>query len=91
LPIEQYLGISDVQWRDSSARVENTYYLIAWSIMNSLLSSQRGIDTLRLVLSDMRSNGRFGGGSLVEMFDRSYPGGIRKLDRDWRIWIESRE
>jgi hypothetical protein len=91
LPIEQYLGISDVQWRGSSARVENTYYLVAWSIMNSLLSSRQGIDTLRLVLSDMRSQGRFGGGSLVEMFNRAYPGGIRKLDRDWRTWIESRE
>ncbi len=90
LPLEQYLGISNTQWRGSSARVENTYYLVAWSVMSSLLSTQRGIDTLRLVLSDMRSLGRSRERGLLEMFNSGYPGGIKKLDRDWRMWIESR-
>jgi hypothetical protein len=85
LPVKQYLGISSVQWRGSSARVENTYYLIAWSRMSSLLSSQQGIDSLCQVLSDLRSNGRSSEGGLVEMFSSAYPGGIGQLDRDWRI------
>ncbi len=88
-PIEQYLGISNKQWRESSLRVENAHYMVAWSIMSSLLSSQQGIDTLRSVLSNMQSKGWWREGQLVVIFADAYPGGIKKLDRDWRDWIRS--
>jgi len=88
-PIEHYLGISNKQWRESSARVESTHYMVAWSIMSSLLSSRHGIDTLRAVFSSMRSKGWWKEGQLVVIFAEAYPGGIKKLDRDWRNWIRS--
>jgi hypothetical protein len=88
-PIEQYLGVSNKQWRESSIRVENTHYMVAWSIMRSLLSSQQGIDTLRTVFSTMQSKGWWKEGQLVVIFADAYPGGTKKLDRDWRKWIRS--
>ncbi|MBV1880619.1 MAG: DUF4124 domain-containing protein [Pseudomonadales bacterium] len=90
-PVEYYLNISNKQWRAAPARVENSYYMIAWSLMSAMLSSQEGIDSLRAVFSNLNSSGWWKkDGGLAALFADSYPGGLTKLDGDWRRWIESR-
>ncbi len=88
-PMEEYLRISNKQWSGSSARVERTYYIVAWSMMSSLLSSRHGIDTLRVVLANLPSKSWRKEDGLVALFNDAYPGGVRKMDQDWRHWIES--
>lgn len=89
-PLEEYLNISNQAWRASPARVENSYYMIGWSIMSTLLASQQGIESLRAILSNLNNSGWWHEGGLTALFNDSYPGGIKNLDRDWRAWIEAR-
>ena len=84
-----YLSISNIQWSNESTRVELSYYMVAWSMMRFLLSSPQGVDTLRQVISACKKQPWWQKGKLAGLFAESYPGGITKLDYDWRKWINS--
>ena len=85
-PLTDYLRIPDQQWGAESGRVENTYYMIAWSLMRFLITTEHGMRALAQALQSQR----FRSGDpneLVTLLDATYPGGIRRLDREWRTWI----
>ena len=86
-PAASYMKISSQKWHDSSSRVENMYYKVAWSIMRYLVSNKTGQKTLRAVMNDIRTDNKWNESNLAELFNKHYPGGVKKLDRDWRSWI----
>ncbi len=87
LSFGDYLSISNKEWRTESARVERSYYMIAWSMMRFLASSKTGIKTLHAVIHSGKVKPWWNGKSLPKRFADNYPGGLKKLDAHWRSWI----
>lgn len=90
LSFKEYLNISSNGWREESARVERSYYTVAWSMMRFLVSSEQGIAALKNDINDIKLRKNppwWQKDRLVEIFAEHYPGGIDKLDADWRNWI----
>jgi hypothetical protein len=85
---EENLMVSDLTWHNESARVERSYYNIAWSMMRFMLSSQEGITAVRHSLETCKKIICWQSAQIVEQFSQSYPGGMQQLDEDWRRWIE---
>ena len=86
---EENLMVSDLTWHNESARVERSYYNIAWSMMRFMLSTQEGITTMRQTMATCKKTLCWQSAQIVELFGQSYPGGIKQIDEDWRQWIES--
>ena len=85
-PLTDYLRIPDSAWGKESARVESSYYMIAWSLMRFLITTEHGM----LALAKTLQSQRFRSGEpdeLVAAFGATYPGGINRLDREWRAWV----
>ena len=84
--VADYLRIPDQKWGAESARVENSYYMIAWSLMRFLITTEDGMRALAQTLQAQR----FRSGDIDELVNQlgaAYPGGLRQLDRQWREWI----
>lgn len=86
LPAAHYLDIRDSAWGSESGRVENMYYMIAWSLMRFLVSTDHGREALAVSLRRQRYFSDQPG-ELAGMLDEVYPGGVQRLDIDWRHWI----
>lgn len=84
--LESYLNIPNRQWGAESSRVENTYYMVAWSLMRYMITTERGMSALAQTLQK-QSVYRQEPTGLATTLGNAYPGGIEKLDRDWRSWI----
>lgn len=90
LSFKEYLNIPSRGWSEESARVERSYYTVAWSMMRFLVSTEQGKNSLKkdiIDIKDRKNNPWWQKGRLTEIFDKHYPGGIGKLDADWRKWI----
>ena len=81
-----YLAIPNRQWGAESSRVESTYYMVAWSLMRYLITTEQGMRALAQTLDQHRFYSE-APGELERSLGGVYPGGIEKLDRDWRYWI----
>lgn len=88
LPAAHYLEIRDSAWGSESGRVENMYYMVAWSLMRFLVATDHGRQALAVSLARQRSY-RDQPGELLGILDDAYPGGVRRLDLHWRSWIAS--
>lgn len=85
---EENLMVSDLTWHNESARVERSYYNIAWSMMRFMLSTQEGITAIRHSMQTCKKMVCWQSAQIVEQFAQSYPGGMQQLDADWQRWIE---
>ncbi len=83
----EYMNIPSSEWRTESARVERSYYIIAWSMMRFLVATEPGAEALAKVITTSKDRPLSKTGKLAENFDGYYPGGIGKLDADWKRWI----
>ncbi|MFO7551331.1 MAG: hypothetical protein R6W80_07970, partial [Haliea sp.] len=61
-------------------------YAIAWSLTHFLLEGAPGMYALQRVIQ--QAEARFCQAfSAVAELDAAYPGGLRRLERDWRQWL----
>lgn len=86
--ISEYLSISNAQWKNTSRLEENSYYMIAWSIMYFMATHETGRDTLKALFA-INQQQPLHNKNLIQQIDQRYPGGIKKLDADWRQWINT--
>lgn len=84
--LDTYLNIPDRQWGAESSRVESTYYMVAWSLMRYMITTEQGMRALALTLQQQRFY-KEQPGELVKTLSDAYPGGIQQLEKDWRRWI----
>jgi hypothetical protein len=84
--LESYLDIPNQQWGAESSRVESTYYMVAWSLMRYMITTEQGMRALALTLQQQRFY-QEQPGELVKTLSDAYPGGIQKLETDWRRWV----
>lgn len=84
LPINDYLSIGQYsQWHSSDRVAEKNNYYVAWSMMQFLLNSAKGKQTLRQVFIGTKK----GNIRLDAAFQQYYAGGVNKLDADWQAWL----
>jgi hypothetical protein len=86
---KDYINISNQEWAAESARVERSYYIIAWAMMRFLTSSEHGVNTLRKTLMNTQRQVWWKKGRLEAIISGHYPGGINQLDLDMKHWIQS--
>lgn len=80
LPLEKLLTITGAEWRSQKNRPLN--YAMAWSLVNFLLSTERGQRKLNLMLAALRK-----GGGLGELLT---PQVRRELERQWLEDVKTR-
>ncbi len=88
LSFGEYLQISNRQWRTSGQVVESTYYRVAWSMMMFMLSSKQGSEALENIITQLDRSRWWQTNNLAGHFARHYPGGLDRLDKNWRRWIK---
>ncbi len=81
--LRHYLAIDRPEWHGEE-RQRN--YAIAWSLMNFLLQAAPGMYALQEVIQRAESHfcQPF---SAASALDKAYPGGLERLERDWRKWL----
>ncbi|MEO8459638.1 MAG: hypothetical protein ABI451_03840 [Dokdonella sp.] len=63
-------------------------YLRAFAVVATLLNNTQGAASLSLLLNEQR-NDPCRTASAAGLFDRSYPGGLAQLARDWMDWMKA--
>ena len=85
--LADYLSIKRSDWYEVN-RGRN--YAIAWSLVNFLMSGAPGTYALQETVRQVHGN--FCKPFSVEgALDKAYPGGLRRLEADWRKWLASGE
>tara|TARA_R110002072_G_scaffold187924_4_gene344723 strand:+ start:3175 stop:4299 length:1125 start_codon:yes stop_codon:yes gene_type:complete len=85
--LRDYLAIDRPEWHRAQ---RDRNYAIAWSLMNFLLQGAPGMYALQEVIQQAEANfcQPF---SAVAVLDQAYPGGIQRLEQDWRSWLENNQ
>lgn len=84
MSISYLLNVDHATWHMAGDRVCELYTL-SWSVIHYLMDSEAGIGILITIMRDMRA-----GMDPLTAVDRNYPGGIRRLETDWRRHILER-
>lgn len=83
-PLAEYLSIEREEWYGPN---RSLHYAIAWSLTHFLLEGAPGMYALQQVIQ--QAEARFCQPfSAVAELDNAYPGGLRRLEQDWRQWLE---
>jgi hypothetical protein len=85
--LRDYLSIDRPEWHGAN---RDRNYAIAWSLMNFLLQGAPGMYALQQVIQQAEANfcQPF---SATDALDLAYPGGIPRLEQDWRQWLANGE
>jgi len=87
LSFKDYINITTHSWHNTSRREERAYYYIAWSMMKFLVSNKNKRTALKAIIHETRRTVWWKKGGLEKIFNNHYPGGINKLNRDWKKWV----
>jgi hypothetical protein len=81
--LKEYLSIDRPEWHGAE---RDRNYAIAWSLINFLLQGAPGMYALQQVIQQAEANfcQPF---SVVDALDQAYPGGLERLEQDWRKWL----
>ncbi len=84
--LHAYLSIDRREWYGEH-RERN--YAIAWSLIHFLLQGSPGMHALQSTVRQVETHfcRPF---SVLHALDKAYPGGLSRLDADWRRWLASR-
>jgi hypothetical protein len=83
--LREYLSIDRPDWHQEH---RDRNYAIAWSLMHFLLEGAPGMYALREVIQQAEINfcKPF---SAVDVLNNAYPGGLQRLEQDWRTWLSN--
>ena len=86
MPLEEYLRLTDTQWRQRNEQTGAPMSTLAWSLTSFLLSTEKGRTALSGLIHELR---RFSHRDFpsYRVMDHYYPGGNRQLEEEWRAWI----
>lgn len=85
--LAQYLAIGRDQFYGSD---RNLNYAIAWSLMHFLLEGAPGMYALQQLIQQAEAHFCQPFSAPAEL-DAAYPGGLRRLEKDWRQWLGREE
>ena len=83
LPLKQLFNLNGVQWKQMKPEQS---YANAWSVVYYLMLSNQGQQALHSLLKTIRRN-PCQAVSSFEVIDKSYPGGVKKLQKDLIGWL----
>jgi hypothetical protein len=85
--LKDYLSIERPEWHGKN-RDQN--YAIAWSLIHFLLQGSPGMYALQSVIqkSEQKFCKSF---STIEALDQAYPGGLQRLESDWKKWLATKK
>jgi len=82
--LRKFLNISPPEFR---AMEPERSYLAGWSIFQLLMSTPENRRVLNYLVTEYQKSWP-ATPDCAAILDRSYPGGLGKLDKDWRAWID---
>ena len=86
LTMKEYLKLNNYSWRSKSIENDQITRTMAWSIVHFLMSSEKGQKSLVKILQAFAN---FDSRDPVKIFNKSYQGGIRRLENEWLKYIQS--
>ena len=86
-PIElrEYLSLSHDQWMGLRGRDINAAYTIGYSLIYFMMSRESTEKVLKELLWEFKRYGLEA--DSVKIINENYPGGLEKLERNWKKWI----
>lgn len=81
--LKSYLASWDSAWK-RGGMAQDDARSVAWSLVHYLMSTQEGQDTVIRILREKNKDPSV---SSVEIIDKYYPGGLDKLETNWRKHI----
>ena len=81
-----FLSQNSTQWHGDQRALN---YAVAWSLMNFLMQGAPGMYAMQDVVQQAHSNfcKAF---PAKEALHNAYPGGLQRLETDWRTWMTQR-
>ena len=79
----RFMAQDRIQWNGDQRDLN---YALAWSLMHFLMRDSQGLDAIKTVIEQAHANfcRPF---SASQALSDAYPGGLHRLDRDWRNWL----
>jgi len=84
LSFRKYFSLTDRAWKQRGLAQDEDTRSMAWSIVHYLMSTEHGQQTIAKMLKLMQENP---GMSSVKVMNKSYSGGLDRLERDWKRYI----
>lgn len=85
IEIDKYISMSHDEWMKFRSKDSNAAYTIGYSLVYYMMSRSKTEGVLREILWGYKKTGK--DTNSIEIINQNYPGGVEKLERDWRKWI----
>ena len=82
---DKYLSLNHNQWLNFKNKNSNAAYTIGYSLVYFLMSRSNTEEVLKELLWDFKKNGK--DANSIQTINNFYPGGVKKLQRQWLKWI----
>jgi hypothetical protein len=83
----EYLGLNDNQWHELNKKIEkcSAGYTIGYSLVYFMMSRGSTEKVLKELLWEFKRQGE--NADSIKIINEFYPGGLEKLEKNWRDWI----
>jgi hypothetical protein len=83
----EYLGLNDNQWHELNNKIEkcSAGYTIGYSLVYFMMSRGSTEKVLKELLWEFKKQGE--NADSIKIINEYYPGGLEKLEKNWRDWI----
>ena len=85
IELKEYLSLSHDQWMSLRGRDINAAYTIGYSLIYFMMSRESTEKVLKELLWEFRRYGPEA--DSIKIINENYPGGLEKLERNWKKWI----
>jgi hypothetical protein len=85
IELDKYLNMSHDEWMNFRNKDSNAAYTIGYSLVYFMMSRSNTEKILKELLWEFKRNGE--DANSIKIINQFYPGGLEKLEKNWRDWI----
>lgn len=86
VPLRNYLRLNNYSWREKGRSQDEITRTMAWSLVHFMMSTKKGQRSLVKIVQSFANRES---NDPVNIVNKSYKGGISRLERDWLKYIQS--
>lgn len=86
VPLRDYLRLNNYAWREKGKAQDEITRTMAWSLVHFMMSTKKGQRSLVKIVQSFANRES---NDPIKIVNKSYKGGISRLERDWLKYIQS--
>jgi hypothetical protein len=88
IPLNEFLRMTNHQWLELDEQTRHLPRIMAWSLVAFLMETDEGRQVLRRYVETLKRVPTTDALALAyQELNSAYPGGVARLERQWRAWI----